>query len=697
MVLSLGLSPLAWAQADLGLSGVLQPNTASNPFAAENMPAVPGADTAAKQPAISPAQPKGQDNPLLTQDHLTNQASDVFGAQLFTGAFSQPGATQFNPDYAVTLGDQIQVRLWGAFTFDQVLTVDPRGNIFLPHAGPVQVLGVRNQDLEGVVQAAVRRTFRNNVSSYASLAAAQPVRVFVGGNVNRPGLYNGTSMDSILRYLDMAGGVDPERGSYLQVQVKRGQAVRATISLYDFLLNGTMPMVQLADGDVIFVPSHAERVKVGGLVANAKRFEFQGQGQTVAQLMQLAKPLPDATHVRVMRNTGSVRNAEYYPLSEAANVQLIDGDELQFTADKKPGTITVRIEGEHDSAQEYVLPYGTVMGSLLEKIQLRQDADMTSVQLYRESVKQRQKEMLATSLHNGRDGFLRRRKKGRKIINLWHGVAIKRIEHLMRWRLGDFKRRYLMRRNSHLYHAMIASSPLDRLTNAVSFGVDLDKVYAIGLPRFDYLRSDFSFSWRLKKDIERLSLALSGRRLILFAPTFRERRGQAISFLNSETLEKLKIFLQKNNFVFGIRPHPYDQDGLDEICDDNWIVNISPDKFIEPAIALRAADILIADYSSIWIDFLLLDRPMIGVMPDYKNYADRERGFIFDIFDVFPGPIIFDWSLVFIYLEKIVNSYALFAAEYFGKYQRAKNLFLPSEGLVFHSTNACLELFFNND
>lgn len=403
VTLALGLSPLAWAQADLGVTRVWQQNTAGNPFAAQNMPQVPGADMAAKQPAplaATPAQVKNQDSPLLTQDHLANQASDVFGAQLFTGAFSQPGATQFNPDYAVTLGDQIQVRLWGAFAFDQVLTVDPRGNIFLPHAGPVQVLGVRNQDLEGVVQAAVRRTFRNNVSSYASLAAAQPVRVFVGGNVNRPGLYNGTSMDSILRYLDMAGGVDPERGSYLQVQVKRGQAVRATISLYDFLLDGTMPMVQLADGDVIFVPAHAERVKVDGLVANAKRFEFQGQGQTVAQLMQLAKPLPDATHVRVMRNTGSVRNAEYYPLSEAATVQLMDGDELQFTADKKPGTITVRVEGEHDSAQEYVLPYGTAMGTLLERIQPRQDADLPSLQLFRESVKQRQKEMLATSLHN---------------------------------------------------------------------------------------------------------------------------------------------------------------------------------------------------------------------------------------------------------------------------------------------------------
>src|SRR5690606_10182444 len=136
---------------------------------------------------------------------------------------ARAGATQFNPDYMVALGDRIHVRLWGAFDFDQALTVDPRGNIFLPHAGPVQVLGVRNQDLQRLVEAAVARTFRNNVYSYASLAAAQPVRVFVGGFVNRPGLYSGTSMDSLLHYLDQAGGIDPERGSFLNVQVKRGQ------------------------------------------------------------------------------------------------------------------------------------------------------------------------------------------------------------------------------------------------------------------------------------------------------------------------------------------------------------------------------------------------------------------------------------------------------------------------------------------
>lgn len=350
---------------------------------------VPGGGAAAGNPGMA-----------QTPDHLRNQGSDVFGAQLFTGAFAQGGSTQFNPDYAVAIGDQLQVRLWGAFTYEDTLTVDPKGNIFLPHAGPVRVQGVRNEDLQNVVQLAISKTFRNNVHSYASLAAAQPVRVFVGGNVNRPGLYNGTSMDSVLHYLDMAGGVDAERGSYLHIEVKRGAVTKARVNLYDFLLRGTMPLVQLADGDVIFVPPYAQRVQVSGMANNAKRFEFDQGTQTVAQLMLLAKPQAQATHVRVVRNTGTVKNTEYYPLEEAQNVQLQNGDELEFTSDKKPGTITVRVEGEHTNPQEYVLPYGTRLGALMHSIQTLPDAEPESIQLFRQSVKQRQKEMLVTSLRS---------------------------------------------------------------------------------------------------------------------------------------------------------------------------------------------------------------------------------------------------------------------------------------------------------
>lgn len=350
------------------------------------------------QGAASPATPP---MPVLVpqaHDYSANINSEIFGANLFTGAFARAGATQFNPDYAIAIGDKIQVRLWGAFEFDAPLTVDPKGNIFLPNAGPVQVLGVRNQDLQRIVEAATGRAFRSNVSSYASLAAAQPVRVFVGGFVNRPGLYNGTSMDSLLHYLDQAGGIDPERGSFLNVQVKRGEQVRATANLYDFILKGSMPLVQLADGDVIFISPRQNTVKVSGLVASAKRFEFNNNARSVADLIEVAKPRAAATHVRVVRNTGAARNVEYYTLAEAASVTLQNGDDLEFTADKKPGTITVRVEGEHQSPQEYVLPYGSRMGGVLSQIEYSERSDSENVQLFRLSVKERQKQMLSTAL-----------------------------------------------------------------------------------------------------------------------------------------------------------------------------------------------------------------------------------------------------------------------------------------------------------
>jgi hypothetical protein len=62
--IALALPPLVWAQVDLGLSGALQQNTVSNPFAAQNMPQIPGADTAAKPVLPPPAQNKGKKAPF---------------------------------------------------------------------------------------------------------------------------------------------------------------------------------------------------------------------------------------------------------------------------------------------------------------------------------------------------------------------------------------------------------------------------------------------------------------------------------------------------------------------------------------------------------------------------------------------------------------------------------------------------------
>jgi len=362
-----------------------------------NTPAL-GSQTGSDQ-SMQPASPASSPvSPLKTSDYSANIKSDVFGASLFTGTFAQQGATQFNPDYSVAVGDSIQLRLWGGFEFDGVLVVDPQGNIFLPHVGPVHLLGVRNGELQKVVEQAVRNTYRANVYCYASLAAAQPVRVYVGGFANRPGLYNGTSLDSLLFYIDQAGGIDPERGSFIDIQVKRGETVRATINLYDFLLDGKMPLVQLADGDVIFVPFKHSEIKVAGTVDNAKRFQFDGPTITVKEAMLLARPSATTTHARITRNSGDLKNAEYFTIEQAASMELNDGDSIDFTSDKRPGTISVRVQGEHSGPQEYVLPYGSRLGDVLKQIKMTALSSPENIQLFRSSVQQRQKQMLAMSL-----------------------------------------------------------------------------------------------------------------------------------------------------------------------------------------------------------------------------------------------------------------------------------------------------------
>uniref|UniRef100_UPI003570B3FE polysaccharide biosynthesis/export family protein n=1 Tax=Chitinilyticum piscinae TaxID=2866724 RepID=UPI003570B3FE len=295
-------------------------------------------------------------------------------------------------------GDRIILRMWGAFDLDTELIVDPQGNVFLPHVGPVRLQGVRNQDLQKSINTAIAKVFRANVYNYASLAMGQPVKVYVSGFVNMPGMYEGTSTDSLLQYLDRAGGIDPERGSFLDVQIKRGNQTRASINLYDFLTKGNMPQVQLADGDVIFVAPRHNVVTVKGLASNPKQFEFTSNTIELATLGQLAKPLPHATNIRITRNTGNKQNTEYHTIANANQLIVQSGDEVEYTADKKPGTITVRIEGEHLSAQEYVLPYGAKVGDLLGKVEYTPNSDSASVQLFRNSVKDRQKAMLDVAL-----------------------------------------------------------------------------------------------------------------------------------------------------------------------------------------------------------------------------------------------------------------------------------------------------------
>jgi protein involved in polysaccharide export with SLBB domain len=325
--------------------------------------------------------------------------SRMFGAQLFSGTNADSGASiGFNPGYILNPGDSIQIRLWGAFTFDGALQVDPKGNIFLPNVGPVKVAGVSNSQLNALITSKVKQVYQANVSVYASLLQAQPVKVYVTGFVRSPGLYGGVTSDSLLNYLIKAGGVDPDRGSYVDISVKRGNRVRSTINLYDFLLDGKLGLSQFADGDTIVVGPRQHTFSVQGDVFNSYDFEFLNSSIPVIEALKWARPKPGATNITIIRQQSLAKRSEYYPIGNAAGRMLQDGDTLIVSTDRYAGTIQVRIEGAHSGEHAMILPYGSNMRAVLAKVHTNSMSQMSALQLYRTSVAQRQKEMLDVAL-----------------------------------------------------------------------------------------------------------------------------------------------------------------------------------------------------------------------------------------------------------------------------------------------------------
>ncbi|MDG2472671.1 MAG: polysaccharide export protein [Pseudomonadales bacterium] len=324
----------------------------------------------------------------------------VLGQNLFRGSFANQSFSGFNPNYRIAVGDKLLVQLWGAVESKGEQVVDAKGNIFLPQVGPINVLGVLNNQLNDRVSSAITRIYKKDVYVYVNLIASQPVKVFVAGNVLKPGLYGGLSSESILAYLDRAGGVDPVRGSYLNVELKRNGKTIKTFDLYDFLILGSMPHVQLYEGDVIFVPSRQNVIGFSGLVEKPYHVEFEQEQVLLSYALNIVQPFPNATHLAIERNQGLIKQVEYLDISSALKNEtiLFSGDSVNVVSDKVQGSIGVQVKGEHKGQGQYVLPYGSKLADLLPLIQLSEESQLSALQLFRPSLANEQQKTILTTL-----------------------------------------------------------------------------------------------------------------------------------------------------------------------------------------------------------------------------------------------------------------------------------------------------------
>ncbi len=248
--------------------------------------------------------------------------------------------------------------------------------------------------------------------------------VFVSGNVRNPGRYRGDASDSLLHYLDRAGGIDPNRGSYRQIDVLRNGQSITRIDLYEFLMQGMIPALQLKDNDVIFVHGLNQTVSVNGAVQNPYRFEFTTPTLTGDKLVAMARPLPATTHAIVSGIRDGKGFSTYMNLADLATTDIRQGDVVEFKAGTLTATLTVTIDGEHLGPQVVVAPADAQLKEVLRHVRVDPKlANLDAIYLRRRSVAIRQKQALEESLRRLEESIIAARPQTEQDAKIQAGEA----------------------------------------------------------------------------------------------------------------------------------------------------------------------------------------------------------------------------------------------------------------------------------
>jgi len=273
-----------------------------------------------------------------------------FGSDAFlvgTGNANElPMDLPVGPDYVLGSGDNVVVNLWGGHSERLSLTIDRQGQIALPEAGTITIDGLTINQAQSAIQKALSTQFQGEHVEI-SLGRLRTVRVYVVGDVQRPGAYDVSSLSTPLSALYAAGG-PTSRGSLRILRQYRGKQLVREIDLYDFLLRGVRSNVdRLLPGDTIMVPPVGSQVTVEGMVHRPAIYELNGE-QGLDQVLDLAGGVLVSASLKQI----NVERIEAHLRRTMLSLQLPDNAEgvKQKLAD-------FRVQGGDDVVITQILPY----------------------------------------------------------------------------------------------------------------------------------------------------------------------------------------------------------------------------------------------------------------------------------------------------------------------------------------------------
>ena len=343
---------------------------------------------------------------LLDTETIGAEALEPFGYDVFEAGetgFQPDLAGPVPPDYVLGPGDSIRVQLFGNVNGIYEFEVSRDGVLNLPNLGPITVAGLPFSEFRADLNNRVREMLIGTQVS-VTMGALRTIRVFVLGDVNRPGSYVISSLSTISSALYRSGGVS-DIGTLRNIQLKRQGRTVATLDLYDLLLLGdTSGDVRLQPTDVIFVPPIGDTVGVAGAVRRPAVYELK-RTATVADAIALAGGMRSEAYplgARLERISGD-RNRVVISInaesSEATKLPVAGGDVLFIPEILPDLQQSVLLSGFAQRPGPYQWRPGMRLTDLIPSpMALRSGADATYILIRRESRRDRSVSVVSADL-----------------------------------------------------------------------------------------------------------------------------------------------------------------------------------------------------------------------------------------------------------------------------------------------------------
>lgn len=266
----------------------------------------------------------------------------------------------------------------------------------------------------------------------------------------------------------------------------------------------------------------------------------------------------------------------------------------------------------------------------------------------------------------GRFAVLKLNTSKRVVVNLWHGIALKRLLQTANSTIRQHTDRVPYRTQERRgYAGLIASSDVDSYAMAAMFyPLNYQQIWLTGLPRNDFLAMpETQLPLYIRDSLQTIRSIKQDKKLIVYAPTYRQVAVSDSAYyyqFTDEEISQLKDFLRANNALLGYRPHYFNNSteffNLDQHIDNELIFDMSQITVPEFSALARECDLLVTDYSSVYIEALYLNKPVICFGYDIEHYRNQQDGLLYAMELAFPGPVVEEFAQLMPAIQDKLNA-----------------------------------------